>query len=33
MFRLGDFETENKQMRDICFCKFGNVVKTGNCLL
>jgi len=26
------FKIESKQMRDICFLKFGNTVKTGNCL-
>jgi hypothetical protein len=26
------FKIESKQMREICFLKFGNTVKTGNCL-
>jgi hypothetical protein len=26
------FKIASKQMRDICYLKFGNTVKTGNCL-
>jgi hypothetical protein len=32
-FRLGNLkQRESKQIRDICFLKFGNTAKTGNCL-
>jgi hypothetical protein len=27
------FKIGSKQMRDICFIKFGNTVKIGNCLI
>jgi hypothetical protein len=29
MIRLETFKIESKQMRDICFLKFGNTVKTS----